>query len=256
MKKLILFFVLIITVSFDSPQEDAYGVGEYFKFRIHYGIVNAGYATLEVKDATFSGKKTFHVVGRGYTTGMSRFFFKVDDLYESYIDKETRNPYQFVRKIDEGGYTKNQEGFFNQSVNKVVVKDYKHKTEKTLYVPKNTQDILSTFYYLRNHPNIDKLKIGESVAIDMFFDDETTKFKLKFIGRENITTKFGVVPAMIFRPLVQSGRVFKEQESLTVWISDDDNKVPLRIKASLAVGSIKADIEAYKGLKNPFKTKK
>ncbi|RYJ53100.1 DUF3108 domain-containing protein [Flavobacterium petrolei] len=256
MKKLILFFVLLITVSFNSPQEDAYGVGEYFKFRIHYGIVNAGYATLEVKDATFNNKKTFHVVGRGYTTGMSRFFFKVDDLYESYIDKETRNPYQFVRKIDEGGYTKNQEGFFNQSVNKVVVKDYKHKTEKTLYVPKNTQDILSTFYYLRNHPNIDKLKIGESVAIDMFFDDETTKFKLKFMGRENITTKFGVVPAMIFRPLVQSGRVFKEQESLTVWISDDDNKVPLRIKASLAVGSIKADIEAYKGLKNPFKTKK
>ncbi|SHL66152.1 DUF3108 domain-containing protein [Flavobacterium xanthum] len=256
MKKLFLFFLLIITVSsFDSPQEDAYAVGEWFKFRIHYGIVNAGYATLEVKDATINNKKTFHVVGKGYTTGMSRFFFKVDDLYESYIDKETRNPYQFVRKIDEGGYTKNQEGFFNQSSNRVVVKDYKHKTEKTLYIPKNTQDILSTFYYLRNHPNIDKLKIGEAVAIDMFFDDETTKFKLKFIGRENITTKFGVVPAMIFRPLVQSGRVFKEQESLTVWISDDDNKLPLRIKASLAVGSIKADIDAYKGLKTPFKTK-
>jgi hypothetical protein len=255
MKKLILFFVLIVTVSFDSPQEDAYGVGEFFKFRIHYGIVNAGYATLEVKDATINNKKTFHVVGKGYTTGMSRFFFKVDDLYESYIDKETRNPYRFVRKIDEGGYTKNQEGFFTQAVNKVIVKDYKHKTEKTLYIPKNTQDILSTFYYLRNHPNIDKLKIGESVAIDMFFDDETTKFKLKFMGREDITTKFGVVPSMIFRPLVQSGRVFKEQESLTVWISDDDNKVPLRIKASLAVGSIKADIDAYKGLKKPFKTK-
>lgn len=255
MKKLILFFVLIITVSFDSPQEDAYDVGEFFKFRIHYGIVNAGYATLEVKDATINNKKTFHIVGKGYTTGMSRFFFKVDDLYESYIDKETKNPYRFVRKIDEGGYTKNQEGFFNQSVNKVVVKDYKHKTEKTLYIPKNTQDILSTFYYLRNHPNIDKLKIGESVTIDMFFDDETTKFKLKFMGRENITTKFGVVPSMIFRPLVQSGRVFKEQESLTVWISDDDNKVPLRIKASLAVGSIKADIDSYKGLKKPFKTK-
>ncbi|RDI56920.1 DUF3108 domain-containing protein [Flavobacterium glaciei] len=255
MKKLILFFILIVTVSFDSPQEDAYGVGEFFKFRIHYGIVNAGYATLEVKDAAINNKKTYHIVGKGYTTGMSRFFFKVDDLYESYIDKETKNPYRFVRKIDEGGYTKNQEGFFNQSVNRVVVKDYKHKTEKTLYIPKNTQDILSTFYYLRNHPNIDKLKIGESVAIDMFFDDETTKFKLKFIGREDITTKFGVVPSMIFRPLVQSGRVFKEQESLTVWISDDDNKVPLRIKASLAVGSIKADIDAYKGLKKPFKTK-
>jgi hypothetical protein len=254
MKKIILFFLVIITLSFDSPKEDAYDVGEWFKFRIHYGIVNAGYATLEVKDAIVNNKKTFHVVGIGYTTGMSRFFFKVNDLYESYIDKDTGNPYQFVRKINEGGYTKNQEGFFNQSANKVLVKDYKHKTEKTIYVPKNTQDILSAFYYLRNYPGIDKLKIGESVAIDMFFDDEITKFRLKFIGRENIATKFGVVSTMVFRPLVQSGRVFKEQESLTVWISDDDNKLPIRIKASLAVGSIKADIDAYRGLKNPFKT--
>jgi hypothetical protein len=195
-------------------------------------------------------------VGRGFTTGMSRFFFKVEDVYESYIDKETRNPYQFVRKIDEGGYTKNQEGFFNPATSRVLVKDYKHKTEKTFVVPKNTQDIISTFYYLRNYSNIDKIKPGESVAIDMFFDDETTKFKLKFIGREDITTKFGLVSTMIFRPLVQSGRVFKEQESLTVWISDDDNKLPVRIKASLAVGSIKADLDAFRGLKNPFKVKR
>lgn len=256
MKKLILFFVLILTVSFDAPQENAYAAGEWFKFRIHYGLVNAGYATLEVKDATLNNKKTFHVVGKGYTTGMSRFFFKVDDLYESYIDKETSNPYQFVRKINEGGYTKNQEGFFNQSTNRVLVKDYKNKKEKTVTIPKNTQDILSTFYYLRNYPGIDKLKIGESVVIDMFFDDETTRFKLKFIGREVIDTKYGDVSTMVFRPLVQAGRVFKEQESLTVWISDDDNKVPIRIKASLAVGSIKADIDGYKGLKYPFKTKK
>ena len=256
MKKILLLLILVTTVSFDAKKEDAYDVGEWFKFRIHYGIVNAGYATLEVKDATVNSKKSFHVIGKGYTTGMSRFFFKVDDLYESYIDKETGNPHQFVRKINEGGYTKNQEGFFNQITNRILVKDYKHKEEKTLIIPKNTQDILSAFYYLRNYSSIDKLKVGESIAIDMFFDDETTKFKLKFIGREDITTKFGDVSAMIFRPLVQSGRVFKEQESLTVWVSDDDNKLPLRIKASLAVGSIKADLDAFKGLKSPFKIKK
>ncbi len=253
MKKIILLFIFITTVSFDSPKEDAFNVGEWFKFRIHYGIVNAGYATLEVKDALLNNKKVFHVVGRGYTTGVSRFFFKVEDLYESYIDKLTGNPYQYVRKIDEGGYTKNQEGFFNQAENKILVKDYKHKTEKTLVIPKNAQDILSSFYYLRNYPNIDKIKPGEFVVIDMFFDDETTKFRLKYIGREDITTKFGVVPTMVFRPLVQSGRVFKEEESLTIWISDDYNKLPVRIKASLVVGSIKADLESFKGLKYPFK---
>lgn len=255
MKKIILLLLFIITVSFCPQKEDAFGAGEWFKFRIHYGFVNAGFATLEVKEATLNSKKVFHVIGKGYTTGMSRFFFKVDDLYESYIDKETRNPYQFVRKIDEGGYTKNQEGFFNPSENKVFVKDYGHKTEKTIIVPKNIQDIMSSFYYLRNYPNIDKIKPGESVSIDMFFDDETTKFRLKFLGREDIETKFGVVSTMIFRPLVQSGRVFKEQESLTVWISDDDNKMPVRIKASLAVGSIKADLDGFKGLKYPFRIK-
>jgi hypothetical protein len=78
---------------------------------------------------------------------------------------------------------------------------------------------------------------------------------LKFLGYEDIDTKFGIVPTMIFRPLVQSGRVFKEEESLTVWISNDDNKLPIRIKASLAVGSIKADLDAFKGLKYSFKVK-
>lgn len=255
MKKIILLLLFITTVSFDSRESEAFDVGEWFKFRIHYGIVNAGFATLEVKEATINSKKVFHVIGRGYTTGMSKFFFKVEDLYETYIDKETRNPYQFVRKINEGGYTKNQEGFFNPSENKILVKDYKHKTEKTFPIPRNTQDIMSSFYYLRNHPNIDKIKPGDFLAIDMFFDDSTTKFRLKFIGREDIKTKFGVVATMIFRPLVQSGRVFKEEESLTVWITDDENKLPIRIRANLAVGSIKADLEGFKGLKYPFKVK-
>ena len=245
----------MIIVGFKPQKERAFDVGEWFKFRIHYGIVNAGYATLEVKEDVKNNKKVFHAIGRGYTTGMTKLFFKVDDDYESFFDKESGNPYQYIRKIDEGGYKKNEEGFFNQTNDKILVKDYKNKNEKTIPVPNNVQDILSTFYYLRNHPTIDKLKIGESISIEMFFDGETTKFKLKFIGKEDLETKFGIVSTMIFRPYVQAGRVFKEQESLTVWISDDDNKMPLRIKASLVVGSIKADLDGFKGLKYPFTVK-
>ncbi|MFQ6602247.1 DUF3108 domain-containing protein [Flavobacterium sp. C3NV] len=256
MKKLILLILILTSMSFDTFKEDAFDTGEYFKFRIHYGIINAGYATLEVKDATISNKKVFHAVGKGYTTGMSKLFFKVEDLYESYFDKQTGSPYRYVRKINEGGYTKDQEGFFNQNENRVLVKDYKRKTEKTIVTSENVQDIISSFYYLRNHPNIDKLKTGEAITIDMFFDDEITKFKLKYVGRQDITTKFGTVSTMMFKPLVQTGRVFKEKESVTLWITDDDNKVPVRIKADLAVGSLKADLDEYKGLKNPFKVKK
>lgn len=261
MKKLLFFILFLTTVSFDTPtatqpaQSSAFEVGEWFRFRIHYGIINAGYAELEVKDAVRNNKKVYHAKGKGYTVGMTKFFFDVNDDYQSYFDKESGSPYQFVRKIDEGGYTKNQEGFFDHKTKTVMVKDYKKKTEKTFEVPSNTQDILSTFYYLRNHPEVDHLEVGESINVDMFFDDETTKFKLKFIGREDLKTKFGVISTMIFRPYVQAGRVFKEQESLTVWISDDKNKLPLRIKANLAVGSIKADLDQFKGLKNTFTVK-
>lgn len=253
MKKLIAF-LLLFTAS-NAFSQSAFNVGEHFKFRIHYGVVNAGYATLDIKEAVRDNKKVYHVVGNGYTTGMTKFFFKVNDNYESYFDKVTGKPYQYVRKIDEGGYTKNQEGFFNQDNNTVLVKDYKHKKQKTISVTENVQDIVSIFYYLRNHPKVDEMNVGESISADMFFDDEVIKFRLKFIGREDLKTKFGTISTMIFRPLVQAGRVFKEEESLTVWISDDENKIPLRIKASLAVGSLKADLEEYKGLAHTLKVK-
>ncbi len=255
MKKIALLLLIFVSTNSFVQKEDAFQTGEWFKLRIHYGMINAGYATLEIKEATQNKKKVHHVVGKGWTTGMAKFFFKVEDDYQSYFDKETGKPYQFIRKIDEGGYTKNQVGYFNQNSNTVLIKDYKKDTEKTFSVPENVQDIVSSFYYLRNHPQIDKLKVGESITIDMFFDNETFKFKLKYIGNEDLKTKFGTVPCKIFRPYVQAGRVFKEEESLTVWISNDDNKIPIRIKASLAVGSLKADLEAFKGLKNSFKIK-
>ncbi len=256
MKNLVFSIIFILTsyIAF-AQKENAFQQGEFLKFRLHYGFINAGFATLEVKEVEEDNQKKFRFIGNGYSTGMTRMFFKVNDLYESYIDKNTGKTYRFVRKINEGGYTKNQEGFFDQTTNTVLVKNYKEKTEKTFQVSNNIQDILSAFYFLRNYPGIDKMKTGESINVDLFFDDENTYFKLKFLGRETIETEFGDITAMIFRPLVQSGRVFKEEESVTVWISDDDNKIPLRIKANLAVGAIKADLATYKGLKYPLKIK-
>lgn len=89
----------------------------------------------------------------------------------------------------------------------------------------------------------------------MFIDAQTYPFRLRFLGREELRTRFGKVNTLLFRPLVQSGRVFKEEESVTIWITDDANKIPIRMKASLAVGSLRADLEAYKGLVNSFMNK-
>ncbi|MBT8259103.1 MAG: DUF3108 domain-containing protein, partial [Bacteroidia bacterium] len=108
------------------------------------------------------------------------------------------------------------------------------------------------YYFLRNNYDTETIKEGEEVQLNMFFDSENYGFKLKYLGRETIRTKFGKVKTLKFRPYVMAGRVFKEQESLTLWVSADKNKIPLRIKADLAVGSLRADLDAFKGLKHQF----
>ncbi|XLS31039.1 DUF3108 domain-containing protein [Flavobacteriaceae bacterium M23B6Z8] len=257
MKKVFTIFLIFFLCSFktaDPGIDSAFKAGEWFKFRIHYGIFNASYATLHLKNDYLNGKEMFHVIGKGRTTGLARLFFKVDDNYESYFDKEEGKPYRFIRQIDEGGYTKNLEINFDHLANKAIVLDKKKNRKTVLSTPEDVQDLLSAFYYLRNHYEVNDLEMGKSISLNMLYDDEEAfVFRLKYIGREVVRTKFGKVKCVKFRPYVQSGRVFKEKESLTLWVSEDDNKIPIRIKADLAVGSLKADLDAFKGLKHQFK---
>lgn len=254
MKNIIFFLGLLITTSFAVPQEDAaFQEGEWFKFKMSYGKwLKAGNATLEVKESTFNGKPVYHVVGKGWTTGPVKWFFKVKDRYESYIDKETGMPYKFIRKIDEGGHTKDIEIEFDHEKQQAFVDNKKYKTQKTIATEKDIQDMVSAFYYLRNNYDTESIKEGDIVTLNMFFDEENYNFRLKFLGRETIDTEFGRVKTLMFRPYVMAGRVFKEQESLTLWVSADKNKIPLCIKADLAVGSLQANLEAFKGLKHSF----
>ncbi|HLT34153.1 MAG TPA: DUF3108 domain-containing protein [Aquaticitalea sp.] len=254
MKNILLIATILIATQFSFAQkEDAFQAGEWFKFEMSYSNwLKAGNATLEVKESTYNGKPVFHVVGKGWTTGAIKWFFKVKDRYESYFDKHSGLPYKSIRQIDEGGHTKDIEIEFDHSQNKAYVNDKEHKKQSVHTTEKNVQDMVSAFYYLRNNYNTETIKEGEVVSLNMFFDEENYNFKLKFLGRETIETNFGKVKTLKFRPYVMAGRVFKEEESLTLWVSADDNKIPLKVKADLRVGSLQANLEAFKGLKHSF----
>ena len=255
MKKTVFIFMLFFVVHLSfSQQESAFKEGEWFKFKMSYSKwLKAGNATLTVNESQLNDKNVYHVVGKGWTTGMIKWFFKIEDRYETYFDKSTNLPYKFIRNIDEGGYTKDTEIDFDQENNKAYVND-KKRNKKSIHDTKpNIQDMVSTFYYLRNKLDTSTLKKGDEIQLDMFFDKENYGFKLKYLGEEIIKTDFGKVKSLKFRPYVMAGRVFKEEESLTLWVSKDKNKLPLRIKADLAVGSLRADLEAFRGLKHPLK---
>ncbi|NHF58806.1 DUF3108 domain-containing protein [Flavobacteriaceae bacterium TP-CH-4] len=258
MRKLYIFFILagqlVWAQNGGDNNESAFKPGEWLKFRMHYGILNASYATLHVKSDKIEDVPVYHVVGKGKTTGWASIFFKVDDTYESYFGKKDGKPYRFIRKIYEGGYTKDIEIDFDHEKDKAILNDKKNKKKHNFDLQDSVQDLISAFYYLRNNYDPGELVEGEAVKLRMLYDDDGIfNFKLKYLGTEVLKTKFGKVECYKFRPLVQSGRVFKEKESLSLWVSTDDNRIPIRIKADLAVGAIKADLDAYNGLKHQFK---
>lgn len=251
MRKILLLLILISFYGFSQNTTESYRAGEYLKYKINYGLINAGFATLEISDTLINAYPLHHVIGRGWSAGMVHLFFPVEDDYQTFIHKESLQPYRFIRKINEGGYTKDKEIFFDYEKKEAKVINHKNKTEKTFTIVNDIQDLLSTLYYLRNQ-DLSSLNKEDIISVNMFLDNEIIEFKLIFKGKETINTKFGKVNTMIFNPLVQEGRIFKENEGVTVWITDDKNKIPIKIKASVLVGSLKAELVRYKGLSNYF----
>lgn len=250
-KTLLIIFSLLLMQSTFAQSESAFDTGEWFKFRMSYsGWMKAGEATLKVNEDVINGKQVYHVVGKGKTTGAIKWFFKVKDRYESYFDKQKLIPYRFIRNINEGGHTKDIEIDFDQVNNQARVFNKKKNRKKVIETVPDVQDMVSTFYYLRNNLDVENLKVGDEVKTTMFFDGENYGFKIKYLGEETLRTNFGKIKCLKFRPYVMAGRVFKEEESLTLWVSADKNRIPLRMKANLAVGSLRADLEAYRGLKH------
>lgn len=245
MKRLIFILTLIFGVFFKA-QIDNVKSGEQLHFRIHYGILNAGTATLTANKVNFQGLPHLYVKGVGRTSGAVRTFFKVEDLYESYINTRTGLPSFYVRNVKEGGYSQHFQTTFNHSNQTLTLVDKKNPSgnSRVISTVKGIQDMLSAFYYLRNLSS-SELKPGKVVKLNVWIDDEMFPFMLRVDGVEDVATKFGKINSLKITPMVMSGRVFKAKEGVTMWVSNDQNKIPVAIKAELAVGSLRADLDRY-----------
>ena len=233
----------------DLPEvkNEAFAPGEVLEYRLHYGIINAGTAKLEVKKSKkkVRGREVLHIVGTGRSRGAFDLFFKVRDRYETYIDQEGMFPWAFVRRVSEGGYEIKQDYTFFQEKN--IVDNGKGKKFE---VPVGIQDMLSGFYYARTM-DFSNAEIGDLFTLQSFVDDEVYPMSIKFMGWETIKGDMGKFKCLKFVPVVQEGRIFEKEEDLMVWITDDKNKIPVLARAKVLVGSIKMDLTNYEGLANP-----
>lgn len=230
---------------YPKAKSKSFTSGEYLRYRVSYGLMDAGEAVLTVKETTKKGSENrplYHMVGTGKTLGAFNWFYKVDDTYETYMDKEGAFPWHFIRNVDEGGYKINQEYQFKQDKQEVI--DEKGDKYK---VPLAVKDMLSAFYFARTL-DFTNLKAGQIIEYKVFMDGEIWPLKIKYIGKDEVKIRKGKFKALKFRPVVQEGRYFKNEEDVEFWVTDDINHIPLLVKAKIAVGSIKMHLVEWDGL--------
>ena len=241
MNKLLLFLLVFVNPILIAQNDYPFQKGEQLEYKVHYGPLVAGKAILEVDFE--DGQYRFSAEGK--STGIFNFFFKVRDDYESILAEDCLCPRYFNREVSEGNYRKKENVFFNYALNQA------ESTRDTITLPENTQDILSMFYYLRALEQ-NQIELGSSIELQVFLDDSFMKSNLLYLGKDTIKTKFGLIPSTKWSPQVETGRVFEEEFGMTIWISDDPNKIPLSIQAKVLVGAIKMDLVKHKNLKKPL----
>jgi hypothetical protein len=255
-KHFIILVSLILITSLGSMrsvqnrviQNKSFNVGEKVEYRVHYGFINAAEAKVEIgKSVTMvNNRPCFRINVTGRTIGPFDLISKVRDTWRSYVDTTQILPQMFFQSIQENKYRKEETIVFNHE-NDQAVSTIKDQT-KSYAVPNNIHDIISGYFFLRTI-NFDKISEGEVIEVPTFFDGEVYKLRIRYVGKDVIKTKFGKSRVLRLNPLIPDNKLFKGEGAVKLWVSDDDNRVPLKAQVELWIGSLEMDLKAYKGLR-------
>ncbi len=261
-KLFILIAVFFTASSFNTPNIDPCGVtnksfqeGEHVVYKIYY---NWNFVWISAGEVDFKLSETedhYIVEATGKTYKSYEMFFKVNDYYKTVIDKNTMLPVEFERNIEEGGYRFYNKIEFDQINGEAISYTGKTKDEVTAKIYPIEQcmhDMLSTVYFLRNLDYND-LEQVEKFPVEMFIDDKVYPIEISYEGKDVQDIKgIGELDAVKISPQVVAGVVFTNEAKMNIWVSDDENKVPLIIESPISVGSIQAILKSHSGLKHPL----
>jgi hypothetical protein len=227
----------------------AFKVGEKLTFDVKYGFVTAGVATFQIpKMRKISGRDTYHVTFEVNTVSSFDWIYKVRDRYETFIDSEGLFPWRFEQHIREGGYSRDFAAFFDHRKGKA-------KTSEGEYdIPLYVNDIVSAFYLARTF-DYSGLKVNDKIHLKNFYKDKVYDLDVKYLGKETIEVPAGKFRCIVVEPLVQEGGLFKSEGNILIWLSDDDLRIPIRVKTKVVIGSIDADLTGYENLAGQLKSK-
>lgn len=257
MQRLLTYAILVAVIcgfvrkdSYRYISNESFTAGEVLEYRVHYGFLNIGEGIVEVSPTLYkvNNRVCYKVNVFGRTSGTFELGYKVRDTWRSYIDTSALVPQKFYTNIQENKYRKEETVFFDH-LKRTVRSEEKNQETKEFSIPNNVQDLISGYYFLRTL-NFNKFSDGDTIAVKAFFDDEFYDFKVRFRGREEVKTRFGKIKCIRVTPVMPPNQLFKDENSISVYISDDKNKIPIKVEADFFLGAIVLELKKHKGLKN------
>ena len=247
------FFALssfVVSDSYRYLQNTSFKAGEYFEYKVKFGFLPIGEATVDVSQQIYSvnNRPCFRVNILGKTSGLTDLF-RIRNTYRSYLDTAAILPQKFLMSLHENNYKKDQTIIFDHLANVAIREQDKEK--KNFKLPDNVHDVVSGYYFLRTI-DFSKVKSGESVSSNMFFDDEIYNIKVKFNGRGVVKTRFGKINVIKLNPVLPPNGMFEGEDAIRIWVSDDRNRVPIRIEIDFAVGSASMELKEYRNIRYDF----
>jgi len=267
------FLVLVFLLFFTSApraysqsvcvdKNDAFEAGEELNYKVIYNWgmiwVESGKATFRVGSARIKGKALYVFNGSGSTYPNYDWFYKVKDVFESYVDSATLRPLTTSATIWEGSKREKHYYTFNFNTKKAYTRITRgNKPEKldTIKTSECTIDVTTAIYYARNI-DFSNCKKNDTIGISLLLDGKVYPIYVRYLGKEKYNAgSLGYYNCIKFSPLLVQGSIFKGGEGMTVWVTNDKNKIPLYIETPIVVGSIKVKLVSYKGLRNPEEAK-
>jgi len=261
MKRMKIFITLFVSAnlwaqdtSWRVISNTAFTFGERLTFELSYGFLTAADAFMVIAPSPMNirGQDTYETSLEVNTRSSFDIIFKVRDLYKSFIHVKGIYPLRFEQHINETNYKKDFEiDFYHDSLKAYTKTDYIN--ERVFDIPKYVQDLLSSFYYVRTM-ELGNKREGDVLTVQYFANDKVVNLNVRFEGKEEIDVPAGKFRTFVVKPGLTEGFTTKTSD-LFIWISDDDRKIPVKVKLKIVIGSLVAELVSYSGINGPLNSK-
>jgi hypothetical protein len=217
--------------------EVPFGPGERMEYDVKFGALKVGSAHMEVVALdNIRGRAAWHTA---FWVRGGNFLYRVNDVYESWMDAETLSSLRFVQDLEEGG--KDTERHFEIYPERAIFIQTSKKPAKEEKSVSQPLDDGSFLYFLRTIP----LEVGKTYDFDRYIRPDRNPVRIRVVRKERIKVPAGTFNAIVVQPVIKTKGIFSENGHAEVWLSDDDRHIMLQLKSQLKFGSLNLYLKSY-----------